>query len=118
MAHHCESYVTDASPIERFFGYYPDFPYNPSKPSAEQFQSMRKTFRWRRGDAEGGQAWADFRLALVQEFNWLFGTDERDLLAWQNVCAFVGVRGTFETCDDCVRVTSIMFHPTQEWLLN
>lgn len=109
MAHHRKSYDTEASPIERFFASYPDFPYNPSQPAAEQYQSLSRAFRWRRGDVEAEVAWAGFRLALVKEFNRLFGTDEDDLLAWQNLCAFVGVPGRFKTINECITVRSICF---------
>lgn len=35
----------------------------------------------------------------------MFGTDEHDLLAWQNVCALVGIGESLETCEDCIRVS-------------
>ena len=104
MAYHIEKADNAASPIERFLSSYPDFQYNPSQPSTEQFQSMRRSYGWRRGDTngEGDRAWVGYRMALVKEFNWLLGTDERDVLAWQNLCAFVGIYEEFPTCNECI----------------
>ena len=95
------------SPIEIFFGSFSNFQYSPSKPSAEEYQRLRKFYGWRRGDPEGNTAWLGFRLALVKEFNRLFGTDPNDLLAWQTLCTFIGIRERFTTCDDCVQVRLI-----------
>jgi len=90
-----------ASPLDRFFGSYSAFQYDTSKSSAEEFQRLRRSSGWRRGDSEGERAWSDFRQALVKEFNWLFGTDPSDLLPWQNMCRFVGISGKKDTCHDC-----------------
>lgn len=98
---------SQAGPIERFFDSYSDFEHNPLKPLAEEYQRLRKLYRWRRGDVEGDRAWSGYRLALVKEFNRLFGTDPYDLLAWQTLCTFIGIRERFTTCDDCVRVSLV-----------
>lgn len=99
--------ISQASPIERFFGSYSEFQYNPSGSSAEQYQHLRKLYGWQRGDSDGERAWSGYRLALVKEFNRLFGTDPKDLLAWQTLCMVVGIRDRLMTCDDCIRVRLI-----------
>lgn len=104
--HH--SIQAPVGPIERFFESFSNFQYSPSKPSAEEYQRLRKVYGWRRGDPEGNRAWSGFRLALVKEFNRLFGTDPNDLLAWQTLCTFIGIRERFATCDDCVQVRLIL----------
>ncbi len=96
--------ISQASPIERFFRSYPNLQYNPSRSSAEEFQHLRKLYGWQRGDSDGERAWLGFRLALVKEFNRLFGTDPNDLLAWQTLCMIVGAQGRLTTRDDCVQV--------------
>ena len=98
-----------ASRITSFFGSYPDFRYDASKPSAEEYQRLRKLYGWKRGDAdssENDKAWTGFRQAMVKEFNRLFGTDPQDLLAWQTLCTVVGIGGSndFATCEECVTV--------------
>lgn len=90
--------------IERFFASYSGFQWDPSEPSGSEFQRLRKSYRWRRDDNEGDIAWTGFRVALIKEFNRLFGTDADDLLAWQNLCTFVGIRERFESRGDCIKV--------------
>ncbi|KAF5850170.1 hypothetical protein GGP41_002411 [Bipolaris sorokiniana] len=80
-----------ARPLETFFSSYTDFAFNSEAPSALEFQRLRREQRWKRGDAVGEAAWQDFRSALVLEFNARFGTESKDLLAWQTLCAIVGI---------------------------
>ncbi|MCJ1434339.1 hypothetical protein MMC27_003706 [Xylographa pallens] len=100
--------LAPASHIERFFKSYPEFDFNPLHSSAAEFQRMRRFYGWQRDDilGIGNEAWGAYRTALVKEFNRLFGTDEHDLLAWQTLCGFVGLResafrGNSATCDFC-----------------
>ena len=93
--------------IERFFASFSSFEYNPSNPSADEFQRLRRQYSWKRGDSEGDSAWSGFRLALVKEFKRLIGTDEKDLLAWQTLCTFVGIEERFKTCEECIQVRLI-----------
>ncbi|CAF9929791.1 MAG: hypothetical protein HETSPECPRED_007451 [Heterodermia speciosa] len=90
-------------PIERFFKSFSNFPYDPSKPSAQEYQRLNRSNGWKRGDSKGEEACLGFQLALVKDFNWWFGTDPNDLLAWQTLCKTIGIRERLETCDDCVQ---------------
>lgn len=96
-------------PLARFFKSYSKFRYNPS----------RRTYGWKRGDQEGETAWLAFRLAIVKEFNYLFGTDPYDLLAWQNLCAMVGIKSRHLTREECigVRLACCLSHPQQRFLI-
>ncbi|OCL06371.1 hypothetical protein AOQ84DRAFT_276940, partial [Glonium stellatum] len=89
------------SPLNKFFLSYSAFEHNKLNSSAQEFQRLRRSCGWRRWDPEGDRAWADFRQALVKEFNWLFGTEPTDLLAWQTMCQFAGTIGKTDTCDNC-----------------
>ncbi|MCJ1380749.1 hypothetical protein MMC17_003858 [Xylographa soralifera] len=102
--------VGPASHIERFFTSYPDLDYNPLHSSAAEYQRMRRIYGWKRDDLEGqgNKAWAAYRVALVKEFVRLFRTDEHDLLAWQTLCKFAGIRGSSTgvisaTCENCFK---------------
>lgn len=88
-----------ARPLETFFSSYTDFAFNSEAPSALEFQRLRREQRWKRGDAVGEAAWQDFRSALVLEFNARFGTESKDLLAWQTLCAIVGIEKVNEIAD-------------------
>ena len=100
--------TAQSGPLARFFGSYSDFEYDPLKPSAEEYTRLRRLYGWKRGDLEGETAWSAFRLALVKEFNRLFGTDSYDLLAWQNLCVIVGIQSRLKTREECVRVRLVV----------
>ncbi|KAF4631805.1 hypothetical protein G7Y89_g6318 [Cudoniella acicularis] len=93
-------------PIEDFFTSYSAFTYIPSAPSGQEFQRLRISQGWKRGDVAGEAAWEAFRLALVKEFNVGFGTDASDLLAWQTLCAIVGIERVRQiaSCEECEKV--------------
>ncbi|KAF2181268.1 hypothetical protein K469DRAFT_261537 [Zopfia rhizophila CBS 207.26] len=95
-----------ARPLETFFSSYTDFAFNPEAPSGLEFQRLRKEQGWKRGDAVGEAAWQDFRSALVLEFNARFGTEAKDLLAWQTLCAVVGIEEVdkIADCEACEKL--------------
>src|SRR5882757_1446761 len=78
-------------PLEDFFASYSDFTFDPWAPSGLEFQRLCGLQGWKWGDAAQEAARQAFCLALVKEFNARFGTDARDLLAWQTLCAIVGI---------------------------
>jgi hypothetical protein len=78
--------VPQKSPINKFFNTYSYFQHNSLQPSAEEYKRLIKAYAWKRGNPGSETAWAEFRDALVKEFNKQFGTDASDLLAWQNLC--------------------------------
>lgn len=47
---------------------------------------MCDTFDWNREDPERQQAHDDFKIALVQQFNTLYGTEVEDIHAWRGLC--------------------------------
>jgi len=81
--------------IEDFFTSYSAFNFIPSAPSWQEFQRLRRSQGWKRGDDAGDAAWQAFRLALVKEFNARFGTNASDLLAWQTLCAIIGIERVY-----------------------
>ena len=95
-------------PLATFFSSYTNFAHNPEAPSGLEFQSLRKKQGWKRGDVIGEAAWEDFRSALVLEFNARFGTDPHDLLAWQTLCAIVGIENVdkIADCESCEKVSA------------
>lgn len=73
-----------------------------------EFQRLRKKQGWKRGDEAGDVAWQNFRSALVLEFNARFGTQASDLLAWQTLCAIVGIKeaskmSRWEACEKLLK---------------
>ena len=52
---------------------------------------MCSHFGWEAYSDDRDDAWNDFRDALVQEFNKIYGTDENDLCSWQGLCGVLGI---------------------------
>ena len=95
-------------PLDSFFSTYADFKYDSEASSASEYQRFSRHKNWKRRDAVGEPAWADFRSALVLEFNASFGTDSKDLLAWQTLCKMVGLEELqkLSSCEACETVSA------------
>ena len=100
--------TAQSGPLARFFDSYSNFEYDSLKSSAEEYTRLRRLYGWKRGDLEKETAWSAFRLALIKEFNRLFGTDSYDLLAWQNLCVIVEIQSRLKTREECVRVRLVV----------
>ncbi|KAG9088320.1 hypothetical protein FS749_002252 [Ceratobasidium sp. UAMH 11750] len=72
--------------IQAVFDEYPNYPYDSSSPTMLEFYRMCEFFDWKRGDPVMEDARTKIRNALTRQFNTIYGTDENDLLAWQNLC--------------------------------
>lgn len=76
------------SPIELFFAKFPKFDYMRDKPLWDEFHRMVEHFKWQ--GAERGHFKSEFREALVDEFNYVYGTDEGSLENWGKLCQAMG----------------------------
>jgi hypothetical protein len=72
-----------------------------------EYQRLRRQQGWKRSDMAGDLAWQNFRSALVLEFNARFGTEPRDLLAWQTLCVIVGIEeaSKISDCEECEKAS-------------
>ncbi|KAI8677237.1 hypothetical protein LRP88_09734 [Fusarium phalaenopsidis] len=77
------------SPIDLFFAKYPEFDYRRDKPLWNEFHRMGEHFKWQ--GHERGQVKSEFRDALVEEFNYVYGTDEGGLESWGKLCQAMGL---------------------------
>lgn len=77
------------SPIDLFFAKYPEFDYMRDKPLWDEFVRMGQHFKWQ--GQERTQLKSDFRDALVEEFNYVYGTDESSLESWAKLCQAMGL---------------------------
>jgi hypothetical protein len=99
VANEARAKLGKTHPLETFFSSYNKFAHNPEASSGLEFQRLRREQGWKRGDVAGDLAWQNFRSALVLEFNARFGTDPRDLLAWQTLCVIAGIEEASTTTD-------------------
>ncbi|KAI8720985.1 C3H1-type domain-containing protein [Fusarium sp. LHS14.1] len=75
--------------IELFFAKFPKFDYMRDKPLWDEFRRMVEHFEWQ--GAERGHFKSEFREALVEEFNYVYGTDEGSLESWGKLCQAMGL---------------------------
>ncbi|KAJ4229912.1 hypothetical protein NW759_003278 [Fusarium solani] len=77
------------SPIDLFFAKYSEFDYMGDKPLWDEFVRMGQHFKWQ--GPKKAQVKNDFRDALVEEFNYVYGTDESSLESWGKLCQAMGL---------------------------
>lgn len=79
---------------------------------------MCKEFGWDREDDARENTHNDFKDALVQQFNHIYGTNQDDLASWRTLCQIVHVSpipDTLKSCREveaqlvfiCVKLTSL-----------
>ncbi|KAK0445107.1 hypothetical protein EV421DRAFT_1937318 [Armillaria borealis] len=73
------SHTSSITPIQAFFARYPMFSYDSSKETMAQFHGMASQL-------------SKISLALVQQFNEMYGGDANDLHDWKRLCEVVSRR--------------------------
>jgi len=66
---------------------------------------MCDAFEWDSDDYEMREARRQFKSAMVQQFNDLYGTDEEDLNSWQNLCHILNIEPVPEGIKECREVS-------------
>lgn len=89
-----------------FFAQYPTFDYVRGAASTQEFYRMCDTFDWNRENPERQQAHDDFKIALVQQFNILYGTEVEDIHAWRGLCLALEIFPLPENVDASKEVCS------------
>ncbi|KAM0343241.1 hypothetical protein ACHAPU_008691 [Fusarium lateritium] len=95
------------SPMDLFFDSYHTFGHQRNQPFFEEFDRMCDHFGWT--DREASEPWRLFRIALVLEFNYIYGEDENELANWQKMFKIVGLPSpaTLEEAKTIMRVTRV-----------
>ncbi|KAF4952337.1 hypothetical protein FGADI_6827 [Fusarium gaditjirri] len=76
-------------PVDLYFANFQGFAHKRMAPFFDEFYRMCDHFGW--SDDEATEPWYNFRIALVQEFNYVFGKDENDLQNWQKMFKIIGL---------------------------
>ena len=66
---------------------------------------MCDVFGWDTEDYEMREARRNFKSAIVQQFNGLYGTDVNDLNAWQELCHVLDIEPVPESLEGCREVS-------------
>ncbi|KAF8148235.1 hypothetical protein B0H34DRAFT_737430 [Crassisporium funariophilum] len=89
-----------SGPLEVFFARYHHFVYNSSASATSEFQRLCKV----KGSVRcplRQTAYKEFKDALTRQFNVNYGTDARDITAWQTLCASLRVEPIPAKLKDC-----------------
>ena len=97
--------------IDEFFSNYPNFDYDHSASFMQEFYRMCDFFEWDRDDPDREDAREQFRTAMVQVFNSLYGKDVDDISAWQELCQIVCIFPVPDDIETCRQVTLRLFQP-------
>jgi len=89
--------------LEEFFANHPDFKYQPAHAATDEFYRMCRVLRVDGRSFDETRVLVEFRDALVQEFNRIYGTDEKDLGLWQRLCDTLRIYVP-DTLDACRKV--------------
>ncbi|KAI9851244.1 MAG: hypothetical protein M1838_004163 [Thelocarpon superellum] len=98
-----------AGHLDTFFAGYPEFNYRRGQSSTREFYRMCDFFGWDRDDPERGEAHDDFKTALVQQFNSLYGTDEESIESWRGLCLALDVDPLPDNVKDAKEIFKGMF---------
>ncbi|KAG0705570.1 hypothetical protein DFH29DRAFT_905992 [Suillus ampliporus] len=104
------SYASTQTPLDTFFAGYSKFEYNPSASASLEFYRMCDEFGWDKENKKREKASRDFKDALVQQFNHIYGTDADDLTSWRTLCQIVHISpipDTLTSCREAVKATYV-----------
>lgn len=76
----------------------------------DEFYRMCKTYKWSKDDPVKKKARLDFKDALTQQFNAIYGVDENSLESWQKLCVVLNL-GNIPTELDACRKASPLCRP-------
>ena len=111
--------MSTPEPLEDFFAQFAalglGFSYSENSSAHDNFNRLREAFQWDKGSTELSVARIDFNDALVQQFNFVYGTDD-DLEAWQNLCSVIDITPIPDDIKDCKRVRFFAHGMRTVWL--
>ena len=104
-----KQHSTSADHLDAFFAQYPAFDYNRGCSSSLEYYRMCDFFDWDRDDPERKEAHEDFKTAMVQQFNSLYGTEIDDIKSWRGLSLALDI---FPLPDDISRAKKVNVHPS------
>ncbi|KAI0263440.1 hypothetical protein BC834DRAFT_957760 [Gloeopeniophorella convolvens] len=96
------SSVAQATALQQFFEQYPEFDYNPEEVPLSEFHRMCRAFGWGSSyHPEKNAAREEFNAAMKDEFNSLYGSDEKDIRNWEKLCHVLSIEPVPKTLSAC-----------------
>ena len=101
-----------AAPLESFFSQYPEFQPQPSNSPIAEFNRLCREYGWRRNDPEKEAARYHFNIAIKEEFDDLYGSNENDIKNWHKLCRVLQIDPVPRTLQGCRSVSFLtLFGP-------
>jgi len=93
--------------LEIFFSQYSEFQYKPERSSVTEFNRLCKKYGWKKDDPEKEAARSEFNLAMKDEFDSLYGSDEKDINNWFKLCHVLRI----DPLEECRAVSYQLYGP-------
>lgn len=90
--------------MDAFYSHFRDFTPDPALSLFANFDALAISRGWAPGGRARTRARRHFRNAMIEEFNATYGTDDRNLASWQNLCRVVGVQSPPDSITQCKKV--------------
>jgi hypothetical protein len=102
--------------LDKFFSQYVNFDYYSKQPVWDEFNRMCNLFNWEDEDFEMREAKRNFKSAMVQQLNHLYGNNENDLESWRRLCRILNIQDIQNEVKACRKVSAgllSLFSPTK-----
>ena len=97
------------TPLEDFFSQYPIFQHQPSNSPEAEFRRLCETYHWIKDDKIAPRE--AFRIAMKEEFEALYGSDEKDINNWYKLCHVLRIDPAPDTLPKCRAVSCRFSEP-------
>ncbi|KAH7318019.1 hypothetical protein B0J17DRAFT_686588 [Rhizoctonia solani] len=104
-----EVHPDTVSHLVAFFAQYPEFTYDSTRPVLSELQRMKRVLKWDKKTWQSSGALAGLRRALVLQFNLTYGTDQKNLASWQNLCRAMKVTNIPDTIARCKKLVNTIY---------
>jgi hypothetical protein len=93
-------------PLKRFFSQYSKFQYQPRNSPINEFKRLCKEYQWEQAKAEEKAAHHEFKLAMIKEFNSLYGSNEKNINNWYKLCHVLRIDPVPNAIKECRAVSA------------
>ncbi|KAN0116593.1 hypothetical protein V8E52_005737 [Russula decolorans] len=93
--------INEDQPLKKFFSRYSRFQYRPQNSPIAEFDRLCKAYRWEQDGAEENHARYEFNIAMKREFDFLYGSDEKDINNWYKLCHVLRINPAPKTLKEC-----------------
>ncbi|KAK0192348.1 hypothetical protein F5146DRAFT_927646 [Armillaria mellea] len=111
------SHTSSLTPIQAFFARYPKFSYDLRKGTMAQFHDMAGQLGW--GKRIRCKALSEIQVALVRQFNEMYGGDANDLRSWKKLCEVVSRReivpNDIDACKEVIKSVHVNIYDLVDW---